>query len=482
MNLKKALALLVMFAAACVTPSVAQVFWSNQSPAGITDDIWCASYANGIFAAVTSQGSLLTSTDGLTWSRQTVDQGVWLVSIAYGNGKWVVVGDKGTILVSSDLKTWVYAKSGTSNKLNGILWNGPAPTGMELTQDQMLTLWVAVGEAGTILTSPDAINWTLQPSIPGVTGFLHGITSNINYYPLPISEQSNNALLVCGANGVLLAAPPNGLFGGIYSSLGLSTSQNLEAVLAEPNGLPAVAVGWGGTLLYGGASVTPGLDPGPPNFSLSPTVTPNVIFRGLTYGNGYWVAAGEQGTIFTSTDGINWKQRYSGDSPSTLTTSTLLSAAYSSTLQRFVITGTGGTILVSSPAPTVFANVSTRGYVSNSQTFIGGFVIEGTAPRTILIRADGPVLSAFSVASPLPDPVLTVYNGNGTVIATNAGWTTNTNPTFISTAALEVGAFALPSLSPDSALLLMLQPGAYTAQITSASGVSGTVLFEAYTD
>ena len=68
------------------------------------------------------------------------------------------------------------------------------------------------------------------------------------------------------------------------------------------------------------------------------------------------------------------------------------------------------------------------------------------------------------------------------MIATNTGWTTNTNPTTISTAALEVGAFALPNPSPDSALLLTLQPGAYTAQITSAKGNSGIALFEAYTN
>jgi len=86
------------------------------------------------------------------------------------------------------------------------------------------------------------------------------------------------------------------------------------------------------------------------------------------------------------------------------------------------------------------------------------------------------------VSNPLPDPVLTVYNSSGTVIATNTGWTTNTSPTIISTAALETGAFALPNPSPDSALLLTLQPGAYTAQITSAKGNSGTALFEAYTD
>ena len=478
----KTLAILVAFSLACPTSGSAQRFWANQSPSGLKDDIWCVAYGNGSFAATTSQGRVLTSSDGLIWSIQTVAEGTGLVSIAYGEGKWVAVGAGGAILVSSDLKTWAYANSGTTNKLNGVLWNGPSPSGPELTQDQQTALWVAVGERGTILVSQDATNWVLQPAIPGVTGFLHGITTNINYYPLPVSEQSNNALLVCGANGVLLAAPPNGSFGAGYSSLGVSTSQNLEAVLAEPNDLPTVAVGWGGTLLYGGASVTPGLDPGPPSFKLSPTVTPNVIFRGLTYGNGYWLAGGEQGTIFTSTDGINWIQRFAGDSPSMLSTATLLSAAYSPDLERFVLAGTGGTILVSSPAPTVLGNVSTRGFVSKTQTFIGGFVIEGNSPRTVLIRADGPVLSAFSVSNPLPDPVLTVFDKNGTVIASNLGWATNTNLSAISTAAGAVGAFALPNLSPDSALLLTLQPGAYTARITSANGNSGTALFEAYTN
>jgi len=92
------------------------------------------------------------------------------------------------------------------------------------------------------------------------------------------------------------------------------------------------------------------------------------------------------------------------------------------------------------------------------------------------------VLSQFSVPSPLPDPVLTVYNSSGAVVATNTGWTTNTRPSAISSASQQTGAFALPNPSADSALLLTLPPGAYTAQITSAKGNSGTALFEAYTN
>ena len=76
MNLTKALALLVIFGAACVTSGIAQIFWSNQSPAGITDDIWCVTYANGTCAAVTNQGNLLTSTNGLNWNSQAIDPGV----------------------------------------------------------------------------------------------------------------------------------------------------------------------------------------------------------------------------------------------------------------------------------------------------------------------------------------------------------------------------------------------------------------------
>jgi hypothetical protein len=430
--------------------------------------------ANGIFAAVTSQGRLLTSADGLTWSSQTISSGTLLLSIAYGNGTWVAVGAGGAILVSTDLKTWLNAKSATTNQLNGVLYSG---------------VWVAVGNSATVITSPDALNWTVQTVPAGVTGFLHGITPQSTVFTPGVS-----AFLISGAlagnaagainTGVILtmsATPVSGtqnysISGGQALNGTSATVGNLEAILSA-NDQSYVAVGWpsstGGAIVY--AQTYP-----VPSIQLSNAV-PNALYRGLAYGNGYYVAAGAQGTILTSTDAINWTQRFSGSSPSTLSTSNLLGAAYSSTLQRFVITGTGGTILVSNSTPTVFGNVSTRGFVSSTQTFIGGFVIQGTGPRNVLIRGDGPVLATFGVTSPLPDPVVTVYNSSGAVVATNTGWTTNSNPTTVSTAALEVGAFSLPNPGADSALVLTLQPGSYTVQITSAKGNSGISLFEAYT-
>jgi hypothetical protein len=486
MKPKKILTLLVLLLTAGITRSGAQIFWSNQSPPGITDDIWCVTFANGTFAAVTNQGNLLTSADGLTWSSQTIDRGVWLVSIAYGNGIWVVVAGEGTILVSSDLKSWTLAASVTSNKLNGVLYAGGQ--------------WVAVGDSGTIAASSDAQNWVLQPAIPHVAGFRHGIAWNTGGGgPLPYFTGIPAAVWICGTDGVVVggaistAGPTSDVFSGGtiegLDSLQAPITANLEAILTVPalnsSSAPTFVGAGQGILFYStiGSLGGPLLHSDYEFFKTSPTAIPNVDFRGLAYGNGSFVAAGEQGTIFTSVDGINWTQRFAGESPATVTTATLLGATFAEALQRFVVVGTEGTILVSNAAPpTVLGNVSTRGSVSNTRTLIGGFVIEGAAPRTVLVRADGPVLSTFGVPSPLPDPVLTVYNSSGTAIATNTGWSTNTNPASISTAALEVGAFALPNLSPESALLLTLQPGAYTAQITSAKGNSGTTLFEAYTD
>jgi hypothetical protein len=463
MKLVRALSLLAITVSASVTTAFAQISWENQSPSGITDDIWCATYANGTFAATTSQGKILTSADGLTWSAQTVASGTWLVSIAYGNGKWVAVGANGTILVSSDLNTWVNATSATTNKLNGVLYNG--------------TIWAAVGEADTVITSPDAINWTVQtvPATLGLSGFLHGITW----------DQVNNVFFICGSatgtntspygnysGGVMLQMTPSGTFSEILPP----TSSPLESVVYESTLRPnTVVVGDNGIVLSGSYNAT----------GSGYALVPNVTYRGLTYGNGYWVAAGAQGTLLSSTDGINWTQRFSGNSPQTLTTATLLGATYSSTLQRFVVVGSGGTILVSNSPPTVFINVSTRGYVNSAISgalLDGGFVISGTAPRQILIRGDGPVLSAFGVTGTLPDPVVTVYNSSGAVVGSNTVWTSNANSTAVATAALEVGAFTLPSTGKDSALLLTLAPGSYTVEVTSAGNNSGIALFEAYAD
>ncbi len=130
--------------------------------------------------------------------------------------------------------------------------------------------------------------------------------------------------------------------------------------------------------------------------------------------------------------------------------------------------------------PPRLANLSTRASVGGAAgSPIAGFVIEGTAPKLILVRAAGPALAAFGLPSALARPVLTLFRGDQ-IIAINTGWGTAANATELAAAATQSGAFAFAAGSGDSALLLRLEPGAYTARISSADGATGIALAEAY--
>ena len=123
-------------------------------------------------------------------------------------------------------------------------------------------------------------------------------------------------------------------------------------------------------------------------------------------------------------------------------------------------------------------NISSRGRVTpDDGLLIGGFIVTGNFPKTLLIRGIGPALTNFGIDGALADPALTIYQ-DGKAIATNEGWANNPA---ITTAAIQTGAFALPSGSKDAAVLITLNPGAYTAQIKSAKNASsGVALIEIY--
>ena len=126
-------------------------------------------------------------------------------------------------------------------------------------------------------------------------------------------------------------------------------------------------------------------------------------------------------------------------------------------------------------------NISTRGEVgTGGNVLIAGFVIQGTQPATVLVRAVGPTLANFNVTGVLAAPVLTVYNSADVAIYSNTGWGTGSNPTQITSVGAAVGAFALPSGRADSALVLTLPPGSYSMQVSGANGTTGIALAEVY--
>ena len=126
-------------------------------------------------------------------------------------------------------------------------------------------------------------------------------------------------------------------------------------------------------------------------------------------------------------------------------------------------------------------NVSARMNVTAGEgTLIAGLVIVGNAPTTVLIRGVGPTLSVFGVAGVLADPTIALFAGT-TPIASNDNWEAGPGTVAEMTgAAAKVGAFALAAGSKDAALLITLQPGTYTVQVTGVGNTTGVALIEVY--
>ena len=118
-------------------------------------------------------------------------------------------------------------------------------------------------------------------------------------------------------------------------------------------------------------------------------------------------------------------------------------------------------------------NISTRATLAAGQTLTPGFVVGGSVARRVLIRAIGPGLANFGVAGAARSAAVGVYNSAGGLIGSNTAWGGDLG---LSTIFAAVGAFALQAGSADSALLIKLPPGNYTARVTAV----GEVLVEVY--
>ncbi len=130
----------------------------NWSPATLPEGLWTeingVAYGGRSFVAVTSDGRVLTSPDGDSWSPQDTGTGAWLSGVAHGNGVWVAVGGadqggqwQGVALRSSDGVNW------TTETL-------PSPV-MDLWGVAFVNgAFLAVGPDGTMLSSTDGQTWS----------------------------------------------------------------------------------------------------------------------------------------------------------------------------------------------------------------------------------------------------------------------------------------------------------------------------------
>lgn len=160
-----------------------------------------------------------------------------------------------------------------------------------------------------------------------------------------------------------------------------------------------------------------------------------------------------------------------GSSSAITGTFTVTDGVFSGTFQTSAGTFTVNTF--KSSLVNRMANISTRGLVGTGQgQLIGGFIITG-GPKLVIIRAMGPSLSAAGVSPVLANPSLQLFAGS-TPLASNDDWKTNANaPNIIATG-------IPPTNDLESALLVRLEPGAYTTVVTGNGGTTGIALVEVY--
>ncbi|MEP7072530.1 MAG: hypothetical protein ABI839_09105, partial [Verrucomicrobiota bacterium] len=130
-------------------------------------------------------------------------------------------------------------------------------------------------------------------------------------------------------------------------------------------------------------------------------------------------------------------------------------------------------------------NLSTRAFVgTETGVLIGGFILQGTASSTMVIRAIGPSLTAAGVSDALEDPFLEIYNSAGTLLFSNDNWQTGSDAASIQAAGLA------PDSPLEAAVRVMLPPGTYTALVRGVGdstvmggmqpGLTGVGLVELY--
>src|ERR1051325_2499906 len=128
-------------------------------------------------------------------------------------------------------------------------------------------------------------------------------------------------------------------------------------------------------------------------------------------------------------------------------------------------------------------NLSTRAFVrTGDNVIIGGFIVQGTEPKRVIIRAIGPELTQYGVPDVLANPTLELHDGTGALIASNNNWVSTIMGGIITASQvheIQVSGYA-PGDSFESAILADLPAGNYTAIVRDVNNMTGVALVEVY--
>ena len=225
-------------------------------------ELYSVIFSNNMFIAVGSNGYILTSTDGITWTKRTSGVSVTLYGVAYGNNMFVAVGANVKILTSADGITWTTVQTGGGAlKINAITFGN--------------NLFVAAGESGFILTSPDGENWSVRTS--GVGDNLCCVVYENSQYLIG----TQYGAILTSADGITWTRKYSGYSPQIES---IAYGDDLYVAVSERNIITSTdGITW------------------------TKRTDWNIYLYSIIYCNGLFVVVGLNGTIATSVNGIDWE-------------------------------------------------------------------------------------------------------------------------------------------------------------------------------
>jgi hypothetical protein len=240
------------------------ITWSTNKTviAGYFNDVI---FANGQFIAVGELGAIRVSTNGTVWDAVSSHGTTTLTGVAYGNGTYVIVGVSGMVLTSADGRSWT-KQTGVSSSLalRSVAYGN--------------NLFIAITGAGEIVESPDGVAWTSQPSQGGNPSKVTCLNNRflIIDYGMKLSADGTNWTVNYVYPVLTNVIYANGYYLGVGSGIG---------------------GGHGGAILSSSdlTNWTTAVDD-PRSYGLS----------AIAYGNGTFVAAGMHGLIRTSTNHLDW--------------------------------------------------------------------------------------------------------------------------------------------------------------------------------
>jgi len=140
---------------------------------------------------------------------------------------------------------------------------------------------------------------------------------------------------------------------------------------------------------------------------------------------------------------------------------------------------------LSGDASSILGNISTRSFVqTDDNVMIGGFIVQGAQPKRVIIRAIGPELGAppYNIPDAMVNPTLELHDGTGALIASNDNWATTIIGGIITSNQFHdiVNSGHAPADGRESAIIVDLPAGNYTAIVRGVNNTTGVALVEVY--